>query len=183
MSQRQLNSFFQSTKRPLTSPSSSNQEPPVSEGSGVVIDLEATSNQRPSKRVALGPLSTNSAPKPLLSSDNTATKSLGAGFGGGTEEPKAPRVNVGGASKMLWFNVLATDPRLEAAKRNLVNKVASTKALVSGCIQVLGFSAETRPVMDKRFLEEFRKICPDAPARYMPYHISLLVRSSVQPVD
>jgi hypothetical protein len=93
---------------------------------------------------------------------------------------KAARVNVGGASKLTWFNVLASDQRLRDAKANSVQKIASTSN-DNGCVVVRGFNEETRPVMDKSHLEGFRKICPDAPARYAPYHIALLQANKLVP--
>ena len=45
---------------------------------------------------------------------------------------------------------------------------------MGGCLVVEGFKSETRPVMDKKWLADLKKDCPEAPARYMPYHIALL---------
>ena len=39
---------------------------------------------------------------------------------------------------------------------------------------VQGLKPDTRPVMDKKYFAEFKQACPEAPTRYMPYHIALL---------
>lgn len=85
---------------------------------------------------------------------------------------KIARKNVGGASKLTWFNVLAGAEQAEP-RANLVQKIGDTKR-VDGCLLVEGFGPETRPVMDKKWLAKFRETCPDAPARFSPYHIALL---------
>jgi len=85
-----------------------------------------------------------------------------------------PRKNVGGASKLEWFNTLAIHPDLEEARKNLFGKIASTTIEGGGCIIVNGFKDETRPTLDKSFVDLFKRLCPDGPARFSPYHIALL---------
>ncbi len=98
----------------------------------------------------------------------------GAGFVG---RPK----NVGGASKLEWFNVLATHPELEGARRNLFGKIQGTTTDEIGCITVNGFKEETRPTLDKSFVNDFKRVCPDGPARFSPYHIAMLKEKVLVP--
>ena len=82
--------------------------------------------------------------------------------------------NVGGASKLLWFNNLVSDPFLKEARESLIAKISETEEQTGGCIIVKGFKDTTRPVMDKKFLAVFKQRCLDAPERYSPYVISML---------
>jgi len=95
--------------------------------------------------------------------------------------PAPPKVNRGGASKLRWFNILATHPNLGPHRKNLFDKIKSTKSGVDGCIEVVGFDENTRPVMDKALLAQFKTYADDAPARYAPYHISLMQAGRLVP--
>lgn len=111
-----------------------------------------------------------SEPRPPIAGTATPT----------TSASTPTRINVGGASKLTWFNKLAIDPSLAPAKANLERKIAHTRN-DNGCTVVVGFTAETRPVLDKDFLEVFREICGEAPARYAPYHIAMLQANKLVP--
>lgn len=84
--------------------------------------------------------------------------------------------NLGGASKLEWYNPLINDPRLASVRSNLFNKISAQGPSKKGhpdCVKVVGFDETTRPVVDKAQLARFRSIAPDAPARYSPYVIAL----------
>lgn len=82
---------------------------------------------------------------------------------------------------MSWFNPLATDPKLSSALANLATKVAATTQTAGGCITVDKATKDTRPVLDKRYKDTLRAICPDSPERFMPYHICLAGAASTDP--
>ena len=86
---------------------------------------------------------------------------------------KLPNKNVGGSSKMKWFNQLATDNNLKAALANLVGKIKDTMEDEKGCWVVVGFTEETRPQVDKKFREVLKHRCADCPERFSPYTIAL----------
>lgn len=87
-------------------------------------------------------------------------------------EPR-PKINVGGASKMRWFNQLIDNPTLRPALHNLTMKIDAVDQTESGCRQVVGKDERFRPQIDKKLREEAREICPGLPERFAPYHISL----------
>lgn len=90
--------------------------------------------------------------------------------------------NVGGASKLEWFNILATHPELEGARQNLFAKIKDTERTQDGCYVVKGFKEDTRPTLDKSFVDTFKRLCLDGPARFSPYHISMLQHQILVPL-
>jgi hypothetical protein len=46
--------------------------------------------------------------------------------------PKTPTKNVGGASKLLWYNILVDDPRLSDVRSNLYGKIAKQVSFLIG---------------------------------------------------
>ncbi|KAF2238733.1 hypothetical protein EV356DRAFT_529171 [Viridothelium virens] len=95
--------------------------------------------------------------------------------------PKIVRVNPGGSSQINWFNELLQHPELDSIRRHLINKIARIKTTSSGCQHVIGFTAGTRPIADKNYLEKLRTICTEAPSRYEIYHIALLKAKKARP--
>jgi len=90
-------------------------------------------------------------------------------------EPRS-KPNPGGSSKLAWFNPLCDDPRLSSVRDNLFAKISKREPSTNGhseCVKVVGFDESSRPVADKDVLTLFKSICPDAPARYSPYVISM----------
>ena len=78
---------------------------------------------------------------------------------------------------MRWFNVLLSDARLAGARENIVGKLAGKVTKENGCIEMpdAKYSAgEFRPVLDKKFLDLFKSIAEDAPARISHYQVALL---------
>lgn len=98
------------------------------------------------------------------------------------ELAKPARKNIGGASLLAWFNVLATHPRLSAARRNLTLKISRIKITVNDCHEVEGFTETTRPVLDKAHEGLLLELCEDAPRRFSPYVIAMLQVKKLIPV-
>lgn len=90
------------------------------------------------------------------------------------------KLNVGGASQLSWVNILANDVSLGGARDNLFGKIKAVEES-GGCTVVKGFTEKTRPVMDKKFLEVFKRISDSAPERYSPYVISLIQHRKLVP--
>jgi hypothetical protein len=94
------------------------------------------------------------------------------------------RKNVGGASRLEWFNILVQHRALASVRQNLYQKIERQEAIMGGtegCVRVLGFTEETRPAPDKVQLELFRSVVESAPARLSAYHIALARASKVIP--
>jgi hypothetical protein len=84
---------------------------------------------------------------------------------------KVVKINVGGASKLSWFNKLVTNSDLRPVLANLGQKIKDFSVQPeSGCRFVAGFTEETRPVVDKKFKALLDESFPE---RYSPYVISL----------
>jgi hypothetical protein len=97
------------------------------------------------------------------------------------DKDKPKRVNIGGRSQLQWFNKLATEPIYEGSRRNLQAKIRTTRTDQNGCVVVVGFTDTTRPVLDKKFLAFVRDRLPDAPSRYSPWHISMMLAGILVP--
>lgn len=97
-------------------------------------------------------------------------------------EPKSKKIkiNSGGASKLQWVKILATHEDLADCRQNLFRKIQDTKDN-KGCLEVEKFSESTRPVMDKKLLEKFKRYAVDAPERFSPYVIALVQAGKVVP--
>lgn len=80
---------------------------------------------------------------------------------------------------MAWLRVLALTPELDGIRSDLASKLRKTVRTRLGCVQVT--DPQTRPVMDKKKLETFKKVASDAPERYKFYHIALLRDQKVMP--
>jgi hypothetical protein len=91
------------------------------------------------------------------------------------------QINVGGSSRLEWFNQLATDPSLSSARNNLFSKISHT-VVATNCIVVKGFTEDTRPILDKSHFKLVRSKIPTAPARYSPYHIALIKAAKLVPI-
>lgn len=104
----------------------------------------------------------------------------------GTATTAAKWKNVGGTSKVEWFNPLVTDPRLQTVRENRFSKIRKTKDPGHGhpgCKVVIGFDDTTRPIADKMPLELFKSVCPTAPARYSPYAIAMAMAGKLVPAQ
>lgn len=115
------------------------------------------------KRKPLSEISSNQASKVLKLSDSASAPSK-----------PAPKQNVGGSSKMLWYNHFLDDPALQPALQNLISKISKIEVQPNNCHHVTGFTETTRPQIDLKFRTKFEKLCPEGPARFSPYVISLL---------
>jgi hypothetical protein len=93
---------------------------------------------------------------------------------------KQPKVNVGGSSRLIWFNKLLREPRLKDARENLVGKIGNTREN-DGCLEVVDFKDTTRPTLDKRFYNTLHTLAPDAPERFMPYQLALVKSNTPMP--
>ncbi|KAL8684665.1 MAG: hypothetical protein Q9224_006200, partial [Gallowayella concinna] len=96
-------------------------------------------------------------------------------------ESKKPKLNLGGSSRLLWVNVLAQDPRLSGCRQNLFQKIGKTRVVAGGCVHVVDFTENTRPVLDKAFQGAFRAAASDAPERFSPYTIALVRAGKLVP--
>ena len=113
--------------------------------------------------------------KPTTSASTSATPSPHL-----PKPAKQPKVNVGGSSKLIWFNTLLREPRLKDARDNLIGKIGNTREH-SGCLEVVDFKDTTRPTLDKRFYDTLHKLAPDAPERFMPYQLALIKSNTPMP--
>jgi hypothetical protein len=101
------------------------------------------------------------------------------------QSPATPtaKTNVGGASKLSWFNILATRSDLQACRQNLFDKIQDTTTNSFGCISVKNFKEDTRPVMDKKYntilLSKLSSV--DTVTRYSPYAISMMQAQNLLP--
>ena len=89
-------------------------------------------------------------------------------------------INPGGSSKLDWFNPLAVDPAYELARQNLVGKIEDQWANGFGCKEVIGFTAQTRPVLDQRFLPHVSSL-DMLPKRFSPYQIAMMQAGKLRP--
>jgi len=91
--------------------------------------------------------------------------------------------NVGGASKLSWFNPLATRSDLTACRQNLFDKIKNTTTNSFSCVSVNSFKEDTRPVMDKQYnsilLSKLASV--DTITRYSPYAISMMEAQKLLP--
>jgi hypothetical protein len=117
----------------------------------------------PSQRTPLQPISNN------LSTLTTASTSA--------------KKNVGGASKLSWFNPLATRSDLQACRQNLFNKIKDTTTNSFGCVSVRNFNEDTRPVMDKHYNSILlsKLASADTVTRYSPYAIAMMQAQQLLP--
>lgn len=121
-----------------------------------------TSNSPP-KRRALSEISGNAAKKPKLTASTSDSSTA----------TKTHKQNIGGGSRMEWFNKLIDTPELQPALQNLTAKITNIETLPRNCQQVIGFTQQTRPTLDKKFKPLQQTLLPDAPERFSPYVISL----------
>lgn len=93
------------------------------------------------------------------------------------QPPKRPKGhNVGGSSELAWFNPLASDPQLRGVRDHLAAKISAVAASAlgcGGCVKVVGFNENTRPVANAAEMRLLKTVCPSAPARFSPYVISM----------
>ena len=75
------------------------------------------------------------------------------------------------------------DHRLRPALKNLNDKIANYTLTDRGCHQVNDFTADTRPVLDKKFKATFKEICPDGPERFSPYVIAMAEAGKLIPTN
>jgi hypothetical protein len=91
--------------------------------------------------------------------------------------------NVGGASKLSWFNPLATRSDLQQCRQNLFDKIKDTTTNSFGCVLVNNFKEDTRPVMDKKYnsilLSKLASV--DTVTRYSPYAIAMMEAQQLLP--
>jgi hypothetical protein len=164
LSSRPLSSFFKPLKRPA-SPAAESPAKRTSKSFGrcptVHIYSGLSAKPKTDITIALEPVTpacepTSATPQPHL-----------------PKPAKQPKVNVGGSSKLMWFNTLLREPRLKDARENLAAKIGNTKEH-DGCLEVVDFKDTTRPTLDKRFYSTLHTLAPDAPERFMPYQLALI---------
>jgi hypothetical protein len=94
---------------------------------------------------------------------------------------KQPKVNIGGSSRLIWFNKLLREPQLKDERENLVGKIGKTREY-KGCLEFMDFKNNIPPTLDKRYYDTFHTLAPDTPERFMPYQL-VLVKANIPMPD
>lgn len=90
--------------------------------------------------------------------------------------------NVGRGSQLHWYNILCTHPELAATRARLFAKIEHTLITPKGCIEVEGFTKDTRPVASKQDEAALQKNCGiDIPTRFSPYVLALAQAQVLRP--